>query len=96
MNGHRSVRTGTLIIAFVLTVVLCFAFLLAGFPPVLDLFNGWAPQVVVDAIASFSFLTHFDAISKGVIDARALMFFLSLIAVALAVNTVVIDLRKSA
>ncbi|MHC5025156.1 MAG: ABC transporter permease subunit [Planctomycetota bacterium] len=91
-----SAMTKSQVIAFVLTVVLCFGFLLAGFPPVLDFFSGWAPQTIVDAIASFSFLTHFDAISKGVIDARDLIFFLTLIALALAVNTIVIDMRKAA
>ncbi len=91
-----SAMTKSQVIAFVVSVVVCFGFLLAGFPPVLDAFSGWAPQIVVDAISSFSFLSHFDAISKGVIDLRDLVFFLSLILVALAANVVVIELRKAA
>src|SRR5215467_5925955 len=49
-------------------VVVCFLFLLAGFPLVLDVFRAWAPQALVDAVASLSFLTHFESIQKGVID----------------------------
>ncbi len=90
-----SALTKSQVIAFVITVVICFCFLLAGFPPVLDLFSGWAPPVVVDAISSFSFLTHFDSISKGVIDLRDLVFFFSLIAAALFANVIVIDLRRA-
>ena len=65
-----SALTKSQVIAFVISVVICFMFILSGFPMVLDLFESWAPQAVVDAIASFSFLTHFTSIKKGVIDIR--------------------------
>ncbi len=91
-----SAMTKSQVIAFVLTVVACFAFLLAGFPPVLDFFSGWAPEFIVEAIAGFGFFTRFDAISKGVVDARDLVFFLSLITVALIANSIVLNLRKAA
>ena len=61
-------------------MVVCFVFLLAGFPLVLDVFRAWAPQALVNAIASLSFLTHFESISKGVIDVRDLLYFAMLIA----------------
>ena len=60
-----SAATRNQVIAFILTAVVCFAFLLAGFPLVQSLVAGWAPQALVDAVASLSFLTHFSAISKG-------------------------------
>ena len=62
---------------------------------VLDLFSAWAPQGLVDAVASLSFLVRFDAISKGVIDLRDLLYFLSFIAAWLAATAVVIDLKKA-
>ncbi len=62
----------------------------------LGAFQGWAPDLVVDVIASFSFLTHFNAITKGVIDVRDLIFFASIIALALFVNTSIVNLRKAA
>ena len=83
------------VIAFILAVSVCFLFIVSGFPMVLDGFSGWAPQWLVDAVASLSFLTRFDAISKGVIDLRGLLYFLTLIAAWLAATAVVIDLKKA-
>ncbi|WAC43401.1 ABC transporter permease subunit [Pseudomonas sp. SL4(2022)] len=83
------------VIAFILAVSVCFLFIVSGFPMVLDGFSGWAPQWFVDAVASLSFLTRFDAISKGVIDLRDLLYFLTLIAAWLAATAVVIDLKKA-
>jgi ABC-2 type transport system permease protein len=91
-----SAMTRNQVVAFVITVVLCFVFLISGHAPVINFFSGWAPQAVIDAISGFSFLTHFDAISKGVIDARDLLFFGSLIAVFLFATAVIIDARKGA
>ncbi len=90
-----SATTKNQVIAFILTVVVCFGFLLAGFPLLLDLFSGWAPQAWVDAIASLSFLTHFNAISKGVIDLRDLIYFALLIGAFLYANTIVLQLKQA-
>ena len=62
---------------------------------VLSFFSGWAPPVLVETIASFSFLTHFTAISRGVIDVRDLVFFGSLIAAFLFANAVIVDMKKA-
>jgi ABC-2 type transport system permease protein len=83
------------VVAFIITVVVCFVFLLSGFPLVLDAFSGWAPQAVVDAVASLSFLTHFSALSKGVIDLRDVIYFLLVIAAWLYANTIVLELKKA-
>lgn len=85
-----SACTRNQVIAFILTVVVCFGFLLAGFPLVLDAFSGWAPQLVVDGIASLSFLTHFADISRGVIDLRDLVYFALVIGTFLYANTIVL------
>lgn len=90
-----SATTANQVIAFVVTVVVCFLFTIAGAPLVLDFFQAWAPGVLVDTISSFSFLTHFMAIASGVIDIRDLVFFGSLIALFLFVTTVLIDLKKA-
>lgn len=89
-----SAATKSQVIAFVLSVVVCFAFLLAGHTPVIGFFQSWAPQFVVDAVEGFSFLTHFTAISKGVVDVRDVVFFASLISLALVANGIILELRK--
>jgi ABC-2 type transport system permease protein len=90
-----SACTRNQVIAFILTVVVCFLFLLAGYPLVLNFFSAWAPQALVDAISGLSFLTHFAAIGKGVIDLRDLIYFLLTIAFWLYASAVVIDLKKA-
>jgi len=90
-----SATTRNQVIAFIITVVVCFGFLLSGLPLVLDLFSGWAPQVLTDAVASLSFMTHFRSLSRGVIDLRAVVYFGLVIGFWLAANTVVLDLKKA-
>lgn len=90
-----SAITKNQVIAFVIAVVICFLFILSGFPLVLNFFTGWAPQVLVSAIASLSFLTHFESITKGVIDFRDIIYFVSIIAFWLYVNVVVIEMKKA-
>ncbi len=90
-----SALTNNQVIAFVASVVVCFLFTVAGLPLVTDAFSAWAPKVLVDTIASFSFLAHFEAISEGVIDLRDLVFFLSLIGLWLSINTLVLDAKRA-
>jgi ABC-2 type transport system permease protein len=90
-----SAATRNQVIAFIFTVVVCFGFLLAGFPLVLGFFEGWAPQPLIDAIASLSFLTHYSSIAKGVIDLRDLIYFGTLIAAWLVANAIVLDMKKA-
>jgi ABC-2 type transport system permease protein len=94
IGSFVSALTRNQVIALVLTVVICFGFLISGFPPVMDFFRPWAPQAVLDAVAGFSFLTRFDAISKGVIDLRDIVYFGTLIGLFLFATAVVVDARK--
>ncbi|MBM3554902.1 MAG: ABC transporter permease [Alphaproteobacteria bacterium] len=91
-----SAITRNQVIAFVVSVVVCFLFTVAGAPLVLDFFAPWAPRLLLDTVASFSFLTHFQAIGQGVIDLRDLVYFFGLIAVWLFANAVTVELRKAA
>jgi ABC-2 type transport system permease protein len=90
-----SAITKNQVIAFVISLVISLVFVLAGFGIVIDFFAGWAPPTLVDAISSFSFLTHFDAISKGVIDLRDMLYFISLIAIWLFANALIVNARKA-
>jgi len=90
-----SATTNNQVIAFVVSVVVCFLFTISGAPLVLDFFRSWAPFAVISAVSSFSFLTHFTAITQGVIDLRDLVFFFGLIALFLVTNIVVVDLKRA-
>jgi len=90
-----SALTKNQVIAFVLSLIVSLIFVLSGYGIVLDFFSSWAPNALVEAIGSFSFLTHFDAISKGVIDMRDMLYFASVIMVWLFANAIVINARKA-
>jgi ABC-2 type transport system permease protein len=90
-----SSATSNQVIAFVITLVVCFLFTVAGASAVMDAFQGWAPPALVDVVSSFSFLTHFTAITAGVIDLRDAIFFCSVIGLFLYANVLIIDMTKS-
>ena len=83
------------VIAFIACGATCLMFILAGFPLVLNVFEDWVPSLVTDTIASLSFLTHFSAISKGVLSLKDLFYFVSMIAFWLAATAIVIELKQA-
>ncbi|MEI8395750.1 MAG: ABC transporter permease subunit [Rhodospirillaceae bacterium] len=90
-----SATTRNQVIAFVVGVIICLLFTVAGTPIVLDAVGTVLPQALVDTVASFSFLIRFGSILGGVIDLRDIIYFASLIAVWLFANAVVVELRKA-
>jgi len=90
-----SAVTRNQVIAFILAFVVCVVFIFSGFALVLDAFQSWAPQPVIDAVASLSFLTHFGSIAKGVIDIRDLLYFVTVVVVWLTATAIVLDLKKA-
>ncbi|NNK99062.1 MAG: ABC transporter permease subunit [Xanthomonadales bacterium] len=95
IGSCMSALTRNQVVAFILSIVVCFLFLLSGLPMVMNLFIGWAPQIVLDGIASLSFLKHFADISKGVIDLRDLVYFTLVIGFWLLANVLILDIKKA-
>ena len=96
IGGFVSSMTRNQVIAFVIGAAVIFLFMMSGLELVQSAFRGWAPDLVVDLIRSFSFLVHYDAIVRGVIDIRDMIFFVSIIGVFLFATMVVVDLKKGA
>ena len=88
-----SALTRNQVIAFILAVVACLFLILAGFSPVTDLLVRWASPALVDTVAAFSVVTHFDGFQRGVVDSKDLLFFLSVIGYALFATGVVLRNR---
>ena len=89
-----SAATKNQVIAFILTVVICFLFLLSGLPMVLAFFKLFLPQFMVDVVASTSFLSHYASITKGVLDLGDLSYFAITIAVWLTATVLVVEMKK--
>ena len=85
-----SAMTRNQVVAFILSVVMCLFLILVGFNPVTDLLGRWTSSAVVDTVAAFSVVTHFDGFQKGVLDSRDLIFFFSMIGFALFATGVII------
>ena len=90
-----SATTSNQVIAFIITVVTCFLFIVMGFPMVLDWLTSWAPLPIIDAVASLSFMTHYQSIAKGVVDLRDILFYLTMIVSWLVATAIVIDIKKA-
>ena len=89
-----SAATSNQVLAFIGTVVIGFVFVIAGFTPVTEFLKDAVPAGVIDALAGLSFLTRFEAIAKGVLDVRDVLFFLFTIAGWLVAAAIVIDMKK--
>jgi len=85
-----SAMTRNQVVSFIISVVICLFFILAGFTPVIRLLEGWAWPWLVDTITSFSVITHFDGFQKGVLDSRDVLFFVSLIGFSLFSTSVIL------
>ena len=81
-------------IAFVISATVCFIFTMSGLDIVLNFFKIWAPEFLVNTISSMSFLTHFESITKGVIEVRDFLFYLSVIFFWLFLNVIVVEFKK--
>ncbi len=83
------------IVAFILAVLVCFLLMLSGLPLVLDFFRPWAGQAALDLIAGLSFLSHFEALSRGVLDARDILYFALVIVLWLLATVQILNLKKA-
>ncbi|MDU0354394.1 ABC transporter permease subunit [Paraglaciecola aquimarina] len=90
-----SALTKNQVVAFILSVVVCFLFVVSGSNIVLDAFKAWSPALVIDTVASFSFLTHFQAMAKGVIALDDVGYFLLVTVCWLFAGLVLIEQKKA-
>ncbi len=94
IGSFVSALTRNQVIAFVIAAAACFLFMMSGLEPVQSAFRGWASAFVIDLVGSLSFLTHFDAITRGVFDLRDIVYMAAVMGVFLFANVVVIDVKK--
>ena len=86
-----SALTKNQVISFVVSLAACAALLFLGLSSFTDFLDGFLPVRVADAVSNFSFMTHFDAFKRGIIDPKDVMFFLSLIGFTLFLNVVALE-----
>jgi len=90
-----SAMTRNQVISFILSVVICLFLILAGYTPVTDLLTRFATPVVVQGIAAFSVMTHFEGFQRGVLDVRDVVYFVSVVGFALFTTGVIIRNQRA-
>ena len=90
-----SAITKNQVISFILSVVICLILVLLGWGVLTDSLNNLFPVWIADLISQFSFTTHFDAIRRGVIDFRDVIYFCSIIGIMLVLNVRILTTRES-
>jgi len=86
-----SALTRSQVISFVLSVLACAVIVFLGLSGFTSFLEGMFPIQVADAVANFSFVTHFDAFTKGIVDPKDVVYFLSLMGFTLFLNVVVLE-----
>ena len=76
------------IVAFIVSFAICFALYLLG------RVSQFVPEMLQPLFSFLSIDTHFENISRGVIDSRDVIYYLSVITVCLLLATVSLESRK--
>ena len=80
------------VISFVLSLGACLVLVLLGWSVFDDFMLALnLPVMLVDVLANFSFTTHFDPFTKGLITLKDFVFFVSLTVFSLAVNVIILE-----
>jgi len=95
VGAMTSALTKSQVVSFIVAVVICLFFILAGFPPVTNAMADWAPLWLINLVAETSFLSHFIAIERGVMDLRDVLYFFSVMAFLLFLNGLIIQNRRA-
>ncbi len=83
------------VISFILGVIICFIMVLLGWGVFTNILMNIFPAWLIDFISFSGFMPHFQSVSRGLVDSRDLIYFLSVIVIYLSLNTIVLNTRKS-
>jgi ABC-2 type transport system permease protein len=90
-----SAMTRNQVVSFILAVVICLFLVLCGFPPVTNMLARLDKPWLVNLVAAFSVMTHFGSFSKGVLDSRDVIFFVSVVVFCLFTTGVILRSHRS-
>ncbi|MFT3830297.1 MAG: Gldg family protein [Opitutaceae bacterium] len=87
-----SALTKNQVVAFVLGFAVSLGFVLVGFSLFSELLAGWGlPAGFIEWLTNFGFMPHYESITRGLVDLRSVVYFLSLTGFALFLNVVAIE-----
>lgn len=95
ISSMTSSVTRNQVVSFITSVVICLFLILAGWPPVTNMVVNWAPAWLVEGVAAFSVIPHFDGLQRGVLDLRDLVYSFSVMGFALFTTGVILRSRRA-
>ncbi len=90
-----SAATNSQVISFVISTTICLVLILLGFEPVIEALQALMPEGVVDQLTNLSFPFHFEAIQRGVVDLRDLVYYLLVMLLSLFASAVILERSKA-
>jgi ABC-2 type transport system permease protein len=86
-----SAITRNQVIAFLIGLFVCIVLAFLGHNWFSEFMGSYAPVWLVDTIANFSFTTHFQAMTIGLVDVSGVTFFVSVCVISLIATIVVLE-----
>jgi ABC-2 type transport system permease protein len=84
------------VVSFIISCVICLVLVFMGWGVFSRILSDYLPVGVVDFIVSLGFVGHFETLSRGLINFGDLLYFLSVISVALTATGIVLNRIKTA
>lgn len=98
VTSAASAFTRNQVVCFIVSVALCLLLTLVGYPPVVDTLLKSFPgslEWVVKGIAYTSFMDHFYDMTKGIVSARDLIYFVSVVVIGLIITDQAIRSKRA-
>ncbi len=90
-----SVLTKNQVIAFISTIFVLIFFNFLGYRVWLEQLPGWVPQIMIDYVSSFSFVTNFEPMVKGLLEVSNVVYFILVILFSLWANVLLLEAKKA-
>jgi ABC-2 type transport system permease protein len=90
-----SALTKNQVISFILSVAACAIFVFAGNPTTLDYLALTISPALVNVVESLSLQTHFESISRGIVEFKDIAYFIIVISAWVSACMLVLEERKA-
>jgi ABC-2 type transport system permease protein len=95
IGSFFSAMTKNQVISFILSVAACAILVYAGNPSTLSYLSSSVSPAIVGVVENLSFLTHYEAVIRGVVEFKDVAYFGILIAAWVYACTLILEERKA-
>ena len=95
VSNMTSTFTRSPVISFISSFLICFFLIISAWPPVYETLSSFLPAFLMDVLAFLSVTTHVGNISRGLIELKDIIYFISLIAFCLTCAGIVLGMYRA-